>query len=149
MRDLAVIAVASRPPLATRQHSGNRNQMAKIKKKRVKTENAAGETFEEAIAALEEIVCQLEEGQLGLSESLAQYEQGVQRLKSCHQLLQKAETRIELLLGNSAEGDEETEPFEDADLSLTEKADRRDRRRTRRRPSDKPDTNVDDHRELF
>jgi len=123
--------------------------MAKIKKKRVKTETAKGETFEESLTALEEIVRQLEEGQLGLSDSLAQYEQGVKRLKSCHQLLQKAEARIELLLDESDEGDEETEPFEESELSLKEKADQRSRRRTRKRPAAKPDANVDDHRELF
>jgi exodeoxyribonuclease VII small subunit len=36
--------------------------------------------FEDALAMLDEIVCELEDGRIGLAEALARYEQGVKRL---------------------------------------------------------------------
>ena len=53
-------------------------------------------TFEHSLAELEAIVHQLEDGELGLAESLARYEQGVKHLKHCYQLLQTAE-RLSLI----------------------------------------------------
>ena len=45
-------------------------------------------SFEQALASLEQIVHDLEEGRLGLAESLARYEEGVKLLKQCHGLLE-------------------------------------------------------------
>jgi exodeoxyribonuclease VII small subunit len=76
---------------------------------------AAGDepaTFEHSLAELEAIVHQLEDGELGLAESLARYEQGVKHLKHCYQLLQTAERKIDLLTGVTGEGAPLTEPFE-------------------------------------
>jgi exodeoxyribonuclease VII small subunit len=53
--------------------------------------------FEAAIAELESIVKKLEEGDLALEQSLALYERGVQLSRFCHQRLEDAERRIELL----------------------------------------------------
>ena len=47
-------------------------------------------TFEQALAAIESLVRDLEEGQLGLEESLARYERGVKLLRQCHEQLQQA-----------------------------------------------------------
>jgi exodeoxyribonuclease VII small subunit len=69
-------------------------------------------TFEQALAELEQIVRRLEEGNVGLSESLAQYEQGVKRLKECYGLLERAERRIELLERVDADGEAVTRPFD-------------------------------------
>src|SRR5687768_18061880 len=69
--------------------------------------------FEDALAELEIIVHQLEEGQLGLSEALTRYEQGVKHLKQCYQVLQEAERKIELLTGVREDGTPLTESFED------------------------------------
>jgi exodeoxyribonuclease VII small subunit len=69
-------------------------------------------SFEEALASLEQIVHDLEEGKLGLAESLSRYEQGVNLLKQCHQLLERAERRIELLTGVDAAGNPVTEVFD-------------------------------------
>ncbi len=68
-------------------------------------------SFEQSLAELEAIVHDLEEGDLGLAESLARYEQGVKHLKHCYQLLQSAERKIELLTGVGENGAAITEPF--------------------------------------
>lgn len=87
-------------------------------------------SFEAALEQLETIVHQLEEGDLGLNEALARYEEGIKLLRQCHDLLQKAERRIELLSGVDAEGQAITTPLEDSALSLEEKAQQRSRRRS-------------------
>lgn len=59
---------------------------------------AKDESFEAALAALEAAVQRLESGELPLEESLQCFEQGVQSSLRCQQLLQRVETRVELLL---------------------------------------------------
>ncbi len=86
-------------------------------------------TFEEALAKLQTLVHSLEEGDVGLNEALASYEEGVKLLRHCHQLLQTAERRIELLSGIDAEGMPIATPVDDTALSLEEKSQRRGRRR--------------------
>ena len=53
--------------------------------------------FESAIAELEKIVKQLEEGDLPLDTSLSLFERGVTLSKYCHDQLGTAERRIEQL----------------------------------------------------
>ena len=53
--------------------------------------------FEAAIAELETIVRKLEDGELALEQSLELYERGVQLSRFCHQRLEEAERRIEIL----------------------------------------------------
>jgi exodeoxyribonuclease VII small subunit len=55
------------------------------------------QTFEESVAQLEQIVSAIESGQIGLEESLAKYEQGMELVKRCRSILDKAEKRIEQL----------------------------------------------------
>ena len=69
-------------------------------------------TFEEALARLEEIVRQLEDGGAGLEESLARYEQGVGLLKQFYAQLRQAEQRIQLLAGLDGEGKPILKPFD-------------------------------------
>jgi exodeoxyribonuclease VII small subunit len=105
--------------------------------KKSKKDSAAGDakpSFEEELAGLETIVRELEEGQLGLGDSLKRYEAGVAHLKRCYQLLERAEQRVQLLLEVDAEGGERTEAFGEQGMSLEEKAEQRSRRRSR--PSD-------------
>jgi exodeoxyribonuclease VII small subunit len=82
---------------------------------REQNQSSSAETpsFEQALTALEQIVRDLEEGRLGLAESLARYEEGVKLLKQCHGLLEHAERHIELLTGVDAVGNPVTEPFDD------------------------------------
>jgi exodeoxyribonuclease VII small subunit len=105
-------------------------------------DNTASEeplSFEGALARLETIVHDLEEGQIGLAEALACYEQGVELLRRCHALLENAERKIELLTGADAQGRPVAEPFSDApSTSLAEKSAARSRRRTDTRPKAPP-----------
>jgi exodeoxyribonuclease VII small subunit len=71
-------------------------------------------TFESALAELEKIVRELENGQIGLEESLAHYEKGVALLRRCYGQLQQAEQRIMLLKGLDGENRPVIEPFETA-----------------------------------
>jgi len=81
------------------------------KKTRKKKESPEKLSFEEALDRLEQIVQELEEGELGLEESLARYEEAVGYLKRCHGLLEKAQLRVELLTGVGQDGEAQTEPF--------------------------------------
>ncbi len=87
-------------------------------------------TFEEALGQLQAIVQELEEGEIGLDEALAQYEQGVKLLRHCHELLKRAERRIELLTGVDADSNPITTALDDTFTSLDEKARERSRRRS-------------------
>ncbi len=52
-------------------------------------------SFEQAIKKLTDIVSKIEDGQVSLEQSLAQYEQGMELIKHCRAILQKAEKKIE------------------------------------------------------
>jgi exodeoxyribonuclease VII small subunit len=69
-------------------------------------------TFEQALAELERIVRELEDGQTGLEESLARYERGVSLLKRCYGQLSQAEQRVVQLTGVDDNGRPLTQPFE-------------------------------------
>ncbi len=69
-------------------------------------------TFEQSLSELQQIVHDLEEGNLGLEASLARFEEGIRRLRSCYRILEEAEQKIEILTGVDAEGNPVTEPFD-------------------------------------
>jgi exodeoxyribonuclease VII small subunit len=52
-------------------------------------------SFEQAIKELTSIVEKIEQGEIPLQDSLAQYEKGMALIKHCRTILQKAEQRIE------------------------------------------------------
>ena len=54
-------------------------------------------TFEEALGKLEEIVDQIESGEIGLEESIARYGDGIKLIKQCRTILDAAEKKIQLL----------------------------------------------------
>ena len=54
--------------------------------------------FEQALEALEKLVERLEKGELTLEESLRLYEEGVRLSRLCHEKLEEAEGKIEMLL---------------------------------------------------
>lgn len=64
-------------------------------------------TFESQLEALEEIVSHLEQGDLPLDDSLAQFEKGVKLTKDCQKMLNQAEQKVMLLTD-----DEQLEEFE-------------------------------------
>ena len=100
--------------------------------------------FECSLAELEAVVHDLEEGQLGLTESLGRYEQGVKHLKHCYQLLEAAERKIELLTGVADDGAPTTQPFEEATQPMTKSAGRR----RRAKPADPPAAESEDDRDI-
>ena len=55
-------------------------------------------SFEASLEALEQIVQQLEGGDLPLEKSLELFEQGVRLSRECQERLSQAERRIEILL---------------------------------------------------
>jgi len=68
--------------------------------------------FEDALAELEQILADIEAGQVGLEQSLLKYERGSFLIQHCRAVLGKAEKQIELL-SKSAEGELTSEPLED------------------------------------
>jgi len=60
-------------------------------------------SFEEALRELEQILAQIEAGELGLEESLVKYERGNYLIQHCRGVLGQAEKQIELL-GKSPDG---------------------------------------------
>ena len=69
----------------------------------------AEEKFEEALKKLEEIVKEMESGDLTLEESLKSFEEGVRLSRFCAKKLDEAERRIDILLKN--EEGLEIQPF--------------------------------------
>jgi exodeoxyribonuclease VII small subunit len=55
--------------------------------------------FESAVAQIEKIIERIESGEIGLEESIAQYETGVNLIRRCRQVLDRAEQRVEELTG--------------------------------------------------
>lgn len=68
--------------------------------------------FESAIKRLEEIVAQLESGDLQLDKSLELFEEGIKLSRFCNQKLDEAERKVEILL-KDAEGALKAAPFEE------------------------------------
>ena len=57
----------------------------------------ANPTFESALAELEDIVANMEAGQLPLEKSLAAYKRGAELLKFCQSALQDAQQQVKIL----------------------------------------------------
>ncbi len=69
-------------------------------------------SFEEALAELEQILSEIEGGQIGLEESLVKYERGNFLIQHCRNVLGAAEKQIELL-SKSADGSLVSTPMEE------------------------------------
>ena len=107
-------------------------------------------SFEASLAELEAIVAKLEGGQLGLAESLEQYECGVTHLKSCYQQLSAAERRIALISEVDASGQAKTTAFDDeSSAELDEKGATRNRRRSAPKTKRRSNDDVDEGSSLF
>jgi exodeoxyribonuclease VII small subunit len=75
----------------------------------------AEEKFEEALKKLEDIVKEMESGDLTLEESLKSFEEGIRLSRFCAKKLDEAERRIEVLLKNEEGAD--IKPFKGEDKS--------------------------------
>jgi exodeoxyribonuclease VII small subunit len=77
----------------------------------MKTTEDQPKSFEASLEALEEIVHQLEGGDLPLEKSLELFEDGIRLSRQCQERLSQAERRIELLLRDN-QGRPVVSPFE-------------------------------------
>ncbi len=68
-------------------------------------------SFEENLKRLEQIVSELEQGNLPLDTSLKLYEDGIKAYRACHELLQKAEAKV-MKLVETLEGELKEEPLD-------------------------------------
>ena len=66
--------------------------------------------FESALSELENVVEQMEKGDLSLEESLLKFEQGIKLTRSCQQALQEAEQKVQILMEKNNQP--QIEPFE-------------------------------------
>ena len=65
-------------------------------------EEPVSKKFEIALQELEQVVDQLQSGELSLDDALAAFEKGVGLAKCCNQRLSEAESRVELLMRDRA-----------------------------------------------
>jgi exodeoxyribonuclease VII small subunit len=72
----------------------------------------AEKKFEASLARLEDIVQELEKGDLGLEQSLKLFEEGIKLSRICTKRLDDAERRVEILLKDKA-GNMVAQPFEE------------------------------------
>jgi len=68
--------------------------------------------FEAALAELDGVLRDLEDGTTTLEESLARYERGVALVKQCYEQLRNAEVRIRQLTGLREDGKPNLQVFE-------------------------------------
>lgn len=91
--------------------------MADSKRKKTEDEPKLDLTFEQGIEKLESIIERIEAGEVGLEESLAEYERGMALIRHCSGILDRCDLRVEEITkevmrddeeGASAAGNEET-----------------------------------------
>lgn len=75
-------------------------------------------SFEQAVERLEGIIDRIERGEVGLEESLTEYERGVGLIRRCREILNRAEQRIAEL--SIDEGDEGAPPASPMDPEADE-----------------------------
>ena len=67
----------------------------------------ANTNFEKNMSDLENIVTELEKGDLNLDESISKFEEGIKISKECNKILEEAEKKITILLKQDGEVKEE------------------------------------------
>lgn len=67
----------------------------------------ANSSFEKNMSNLENIVTELEKGDLNLDESIAKFEEGIKISKECNKILEEAEKKITILLEKDCDVKEE------------------------------------------
>ena len=67
--------------------------------------------FETSLVELEQLVEQMEQGDISLEESLKSFERGVKLTRTCQKALQEAEQKVQILLEKN--GQQTLEPFTD------------------------------------
>jgi exodeoxyribonuclease VII small subunit len=72
--------------------------------------------FENSLKNLETIVGELDRGDLPLEKSLARYQEGIQHLKQCYQILDEVKRKI-VLISRKEDGSFEEVSFADIETS--------------------------------
>lgn len=72
----------------------------------------AEKKFEAALTRLEEIVQELEKGDIPLDQSLKLFEEGIKLSRICSKRLEDAERKVEILMKDK-DGSIQAEPFEE------------------------------------
>lgn len=67
-------------------------------------------TFEQSIKELEQVVVDLEKGELSLEDAIKNFEKGMELSKECSKRLEQAEKKINVLVNNN--GVVKEQPFE-------------------------------------
>ncbi len=75
-----------------------------------KKQQSPPKSFEEALGELEQILSDVEGGEVGLEESLVKYERGNFLISHCRGVLNRAEKQIELL-SKATDGELEAHPL--------------------------------------
>ncbi len=70
---------------------------------------AADFNFEAKLGELEQLVTRMEDGELGLEESLRSFEHGVELVKECRRALEQAEQKVKVLTSPEG-GTEDLDP---------------------------------------
>ena len=71
--------------------------------------------FEKSLQTLEQLVEQMESGELTLEKSLEAFEQGIRLTKECQQALREAEQKVQILMNQN--GSEALQPFSEDDTT--------------------------------
>lgn len=120
--------------------------MSKSKDQQSQASNAAEPSFEASLEEIQRIAAELEDGTLGLEESMLRYEQGIGLLRKCIATLERAEQKIEILTRSCAEGEIDTAPF-DASATIEKSpssAGRRKQAKTQSAPTDREEQSDND-----
>jgi exodeoxyribonuclease VII small subunit len=98
--------------------------MARKPGKRYSDEEIQALSYEQGYDHLQEIVQQIEQGQVGLQESVARYEDAMKLIAHCRKILKQAEQKV-LLLQQGNQGQVSLEPFQVPAEGDAQKADSR------------------------
>lgn len=79
-----------------------------------KKNDSPPKTFEDAVKELEQIIGEIERGEVGLEESLAKYERGNFLLQHCQGVLNAAEKQLEQI-GKAPDGTLKAAPIQEGE----------------------------------
>ena len=65
------------------------------------------DSFEDKMQQLEQVVNELEKGDMNLDESLVKFEDGMKLAKECNKILEDAEKKVTIILEKNGEIEEE------------------------------------------
>ena len=92
-----------------RERDAARAGCVTIMSRMAKKNQTPPKSFEDALRELDQILADIESGDVGLEENLVKYERGSFLIQHCRTVLRQAEQQIELL-AKSADGGIETSP---------------------------------------